>query len=128
MKRLLAVIVLFFSLFLIAGCEPIPEKGDLIEVTVILNDGDSDISSKVHEIEESSSAYELLDMFYEIKITQSAYGSFLNEIKIGNHVISDDEGFFIEFIINGESAVVGIAGYFVSEDDVLTFKLTKIEW
>jgi hypothetical protein len=24
--------------------------------------------------------------------------------------------------------VVGIAGYFVSEDDVLTFKLTKIEW
>ncbi len=122
MKKLLAFVALFFSLFLLSACKA-PEKGDFVNVTVVLNDGESEVSRKVHKIAENSSAFELLDEFYKLKYTESEFGVFLSEIQLGKIVIvgATENQTFIAFYVNGESSMVGVSSYYVESGDVLTF-------
>lgn len=124
MKRLFAFVMLFFSLFLLGACKA-PEKGDFVNVTVILNDGTNEVSTKTHKIEENSSAFELLEKYYTLEYDESEFGVFVNQITIGKVTItgSTESQTFISFIVNGESSMVGVSGYYVQDNDVLTFKV-----
>lgn len=125
MKRLFMIMALVFSLFVLGACKT-PEKGDFVNVTVILHDGEKEVSSKQHKIAENSSAFELLDEFYELEYDESEFGVFVNTITIGTITVagSNESQTFLAFIVNGESSMVGVSSYFVKDNDVLTFKVT----
>lgn len=125
MKRLFMIVALVFSLFVLGACKT-PEKGDFVNVTVILHDGEKEVSNKQHKIAENSSAFELLDEFYELEYDESEFGVFVNTITIGTITVagSNESQTFLAFIVNGESSMVGVSGYFVKDNDVLTFKVT----
>lgn len=125
-KKVLSVLVLAFILVLSVGCEKKPEKGDLVNVTVILASQTEDLSTKKHQIKEGSSAFELIKAEYEVEYTESEFGAFVTMIKLGEIRVqsSDTNKIYVEFIVNGESSQVGVSSYFIKADDILKFKET----
>ncbi len=124
MKRLFMIMALVFSLFILGGCKA-PDKGDFVSVRVILHDGDKEVSNKVHEIAENSSAFELLDEFYELLYDESSFGIFLNKVTIGSIMIegSNENQTFLAFYVNDVSSVVGVNDYYIKSDDVIMLKV-----
>lgn len=128
-KKILSILVLAFLLVIAVGCNKKVEKGELVSVTVIIASKDAEISNKMHEIEEYSSAFELMQKYYTITFTRSSFGPYLNTIKVANQIIGEDsKTYYIAFYVNGEYAQVGIGSYYVVKNDTLKFEETKIDW
>ena len=94
-KKILSILVLAFLLVIAVGCNKKVEKGELVSVTVIIASKDAEISNKTHEIEEYSSAFELMQKYYTITFTRSSFGPYLNTIKVANQIIGEDSKTYI---------------------------------
>ncbi|MFA5719553.1 MAG: DUF4430 domain-containing protein [Acholeplasmataceae bacterium] len=127
-KKVLSVVVLAFVLFLAVGCDKKPEKGEMVEVVVIVESKDEELSNKTHQIEEFSSVFELLQKYYTITFTRSSFGPYLNTLKAANKVIGEEEGYYIALYINDEYAQVGIGAYYVNKGDTFKFVEEAITW
>lgn len=99
-----------------------------IDITVNVVDGNE---LKQYE----TNAFEGQTAFDLLKALDSQSDDFTfeyEEYDFGPYVVSvnslkPQNNEFIEFLVNNEQASVGIGDYVLSKDDVITFKLTKIE-
>lgn len=95
---------------------------------MIIASKDAELSNKTHEIEEYTSAFELLQKYYTITFTRSNFGPYLNTIKVANQIIGEDKDYYIAFYVNDVYATTGIGTYYVVANDKLKFEETKIDW
>lgn len=124
-KKILSLFVLVFALAFVVACDKKPEKGDTVEVTVIVESQTEELSNKTHQIEEFSSVFELLNAYYSISFTRSEMGPYLNFITIGSQKIGDKENTYVAFYVNGDYATKGIGDTYVKADDIFKFVETK---
>ena len=120
-KSMSLVILILMMSFGLVACQR-PEKGDKIEVTVALYQGDKVFEDK-YLIEENSSVYELLELYFEGTYTSYGEDKFVNTLKINTVELIPVGQQFIAFYVNGESSMVGVSSYYLKDNDLIELKL-----
>ncbi|MDY0211043.1 MAG: DUF4430 domain-containing protein [Acholeplasma sp.] len=125
-KKLSLVLVLLGLFFGVSACQAKPDKGDLVSVSVSLYN-DTLLYKGDFEIEENSSAYELLVEFFEgtyseyVMEGETVY--MLDTLKYQTYDLVPQSQEFIAFYVNGESSMKGISQYYIQDNDSIEFRI-----
>lgn len=126
-KKVLSVVLLFVSLFLVVGCkdDKTPKEGE-ISAIVEVYDGDVLKFEDTFIIEDGSTVFELLDYHLELVYTDSEWGANITEMAYNGVVVTLGNKEYFAFYIDGEYAVTGVSSTDVV--DGVTYKFVVTGW
>lgn len=120
-RYIAAGLLIVLGLALIAGTQlsEAPESsGEGIQVNLTVDYRDS-VDSRMIDVNNSTSAFEALNMTYDVGYQESSYGYFITSI---NGVSGNETQYWI-YQVNGEAPEVGSGQYQLSDQESLKFSL-----
>lgn len=137
MKKIYAILLSLFLVFSLVACTGDSSKKtaetnsnekvkstetiqDEITTTVILKEGENEISKKDFQIKSGENLLNLLKENFKIEENDG----FITSIE--GKVQDEKEGIYWMYTINGESAEVGAGDYKLKDKDIIVFSLSKI--
>jgi len=126
-KKVLSVVLLFVSLFLVVGCkdDKTPKEGEISAIVEVYDDEELKFQD-TFIIEDGSTVFELLDYHLELVYTDSEWGANITEMAYNGVVVTLGNQEYFAFYIDGEYAVTGVSSTDVI--DGVTYKFIVTGW
>ena len=115
-----AGLLMVIGLALISGTQlsQASADGDRINVNLTVDYRNS-VDSEIVNVNNSSSAFQVLNQTYDVGYSESSYGYFITSI----NCVSGNESNYWVYEVNGETPEVGAGQYSLEENDDLRFSL-----
>ena len=124
-KKVLSVVLLFISMFLVVGCQDdkTPKEGEISDIVAVY-DGDEFKFQDTFIIENGSTVFELLDYHLDLVYTDSEWGANITEMAYNGVVVTLGNQEYFAFYINEEYAVTGVSSTDVIDGNSYKFVVT----